>query len=508
MRSPASTAPLIEPADAHNARLLDHVHPPAWRNPAPASKYDLVVIGGGTAGLVSATAAAGLGGRVAHVERGLLGGACLNVGCVPSKALLRSARAVLEVKEARRVGVDTLDPEVDFPRVMARLRERRAAIGAQDAAARFASLGIDVFLGEAHFVGRTAVNVGDTRLVFRRAVIATGGRPSLPPVPGLKDVPHLTNETLFTLTARPDRLLVIGAGPIGCEMAQAFALLGSRVTLLDIARQVMPREDPDAAAIVQRQLAAAGIVLELGVTLREARQTNGGVMVSFERTAGEAARYAEAWGDAILVSAGRAPNTEELNLHAAGVEQNSGGVVVNDRLQTTNPRIFAAGDVCSRFKFTHAADAMARVVVQNALFFGRKRASALVIPWCTYTFPEVAHVGLSADEAAARGAETLTIPLSDVDRAVIDEATGGFVRVHHVRGRPVGCTIVAPHAGDLIGLMSYVMKTGGTLADLSSTVFPYPTVTEAFRKAGDAYRRAALTPRIRAWLERYFAVTR
>jgi pyruvate/2-oxoglutarate dehydrogenase complex dihydrolipoamide dehydrogenase (E3) component len=328
-------------------------------------------------------------------------------------------------------------------------------------------------------------------------------------VPGLEEAGYLTNENVFWLTELPRRLAVIGAGPIGCEMAQAFALLGSRVTLMDVAPQIMPREDPDAAAIVERQLVAAGVALELGVTLRDARQANGAVHVTFDRTrTGGPEGPAVAASDAVLVATGRSANIEELDLAAAGVEHDRAGVVVNDRLQTTNPRIFAAGDVCSRFKFTHAADAMARVVIQNALFFGRKHVSALVIPWCTYTFPEVAHVGLSADEAKQRGAATLTIPLAEIDRAVVDEEVEGFIRVHHVKGHPIGCTVVAAHAGELIGLMSYVLRTGGTLSDLSSTVFPYPTVAEGFRKAGDAYRRGMLTPRVRGWLQRYFAAIR
>lgn len=499
---------LIEPLDAHNRELLGLVHPADWVNPNPAPKYDLVVIGGGTAGLVSAVGAAGLGARVALVERGLLGGDCLNSGCVPSKALLRSARAVHALRQAGAVGVHAGAPRIDFAQVMARLRARRAEIGHHDSAVRLANVGVDVFFGDARFDGPRSLGVGDRRLVFRRAVIATGGRPTLPPVPGLADVQPLTNENLFWLTEQPKRLLIVGAGPIGCEMAQAFALLGTRVTVLDLAAQILPREDPDAADIVRRQLVAAGVAFELGVTLHQVRRLHGEIRVEFERSQPDRERDGELSGDHILVAAGRAPNVEDLDLTVAGVERNKDGVVVNDRLQTTNRRIFAAGDVCSRFKFTHAADAMARIVIQNALFFGRRKASALVIPWCTYTFPEVAHVGADAQEARDRGAEMLTVPLSDVDRAVVDDETEGFVRVAHIKGRPIACTIVAPHAGELIGQMAYLMRAGGSLADLSATIYPYPTVSEALRKAGDSYRRSALTPIVRRLFERYFAFMR
>jgi pyruvate/2-oxoglutarate dehydrogenase complex dihydrolipoamide dehydrogenase (E3) component len=498
------------PSDAANSELVNHVHPPTWRNPQPAHTYDLVVLGGGTAGLVSALGAAALSARVALVERYLLGGDCLNTGCVPSKAIIRSARLVGELKRAAALGVILGDTGVDFSAVMQRMRQRRAAIAVHDSAERLRAGGVDVFFGTARFDDQRTVIVDNDRLRFRRAVIATGGRPTAPALPGLDGVPFLTNETIFSLTELPRRLLVIGAGPSGCELAQAFARFGSIVTLFDKVSEVLPREDADVAAIVRRRLEADGVRFELGVTLDRADRTAGGLRLRYARNGDGRIDTGSIDGDAILVVAGRAPNIEDLSLERAGINATSQGVSVNDRLQTTNPRVYASGDVCSAYKFTHVADAMSRFVIQNALFYGRRKASALVIPWVTYTDPEVAHVGVSdADVANADGRlQTITIELSEVDRAVVDDETEGFVRVHHERGRLRGCTIVAAHAGEMIGEAAYTMTHNGTLSALSATIHPYPTQAEALRKAGDAYRRQSLTPTLRRWLNRYFAWTR
>jgi pyruvate/2-oxoglutarate dehydrogenase complex dihydrolipoamide dehydrogenase (E3) component len=438
------------------------------------------VIGGGTAGLVTAHAAAGLGARVALAERGQLGGDCLNTGCVPSKSLLRSAHAASAAREAASLGVRTGESSVDFDAVMSRMRTRRAQLAYHDSAERLEAAGVRVLLGSASFTGPRTIDVhtgGEVRhLRFWRAVIATGGRPVAPPIPGLEEAGYLTNETIFEIDRRPARLLVIGAGPIGCELAQAFVRFGSDVTVADVADRPLPREDQDASTIVRQRLEADGIRFTLGAPL---------------------ARIARGDTDAILVAAGRLPNVEGLGLDAAGIRCGPDGVLVNDRLQTTNARVFAAGDVASPYKFTHVADATARVVVQNALFFGRRKASALVVPWCTYTSPEVARVG------SIEG-PSITIPMSTVDRAVVDDETAGFVRVHHDRGRIRGCTIVAPHAGELIGHVAHVMRGKGTLSDLSATIFPYPTYAEGLRKAGDAYRRTLLTPLAKSLFRKYF----
>jgi len=344
------------PADAADERLRSHVHPPDWVNPEPRARYHLVVVGGGTAGLVSAMGAAGLGARVALVEREMLGGDCLVTGCVPSKAILRSARAAADARRAEAIGVRVTGVEADFAAVMRRMRERRADISPHDSAARLRSAGVDVYFGDGRFTSASTLEVGGRTLRFKRAVIATGGRPAIPPIPGLTAVPYLTNETIFGLNERPRRLAVIGAGPIGCELAQAFARLGSVVTLIDQAAQVLPQEDPDAAAIVARALAADGVSLVLQAGVTEVRHGSERIVVRLD----PGAREIEC--DQLLVAVGRTPNIERLDLPAAGVAADKAGVTVDDRLRTSNPRIFAAGDVCSPFKFTHAADAAARIV--------------------------------------------------------------------------------------------------------------------------------------------------
>jgi len=485
--------------DDHDRRLLGHVRPPDWVDPSPKALYDLVVIGGGTAGLVCAAGAAGLGARVALVERSRLGGDCLNTGCVPSKALIRSARVVGAARAGAAVGV-AADTRVDFRAVMSRLRARRADIAPHDSAARLASLGIDVFFGEAAFADPRTVSVGGVALRFRRAVIATGSRPAVPPIPGLADTPFLTSETLFDLTEQPRDLAVLGGGPIGCEMAQAFARLGSRVTLFEGAPQLLPNEDGDAAAIVTSALTGDGVEVRVSTPVTRVSRGDGGTRIEF---AG-----GEVIVGAVLVATGRTPNTAGLGLDAAGVAHDGDGVRVGPTLRTTNLRIFAAGDVASRFKFTHAADALARIVIQNALFFSRKRADRIVMPWCTFTDPELAHVGITSKEASAQQALTITVPLGDVDRAIVDDETAGFVRVHHRSGRILGATIVAPSAGEMIGTVAYAMQKGAGLGDLAATVFPYPTLSMALRQAGDSYRRSSLTPRVRRLFDLYFSARR
>ena len=493
-----SAAPILLPDDEHNRVLVGHVHPSDWTNPQPVGRYNLVVIGGGTAGLVSAVGAAGLGARVAIVERHLLGGDCLNYGCVPSKALISAARAAAAARYGSTFGVrGAEDATVDFGRVMERMRGLRAGIAPHDSVARLGGLGVDVFLGQARFASRDTVDVGGQTLRFSRAVVATGARAAAPPIPGLSDVDYLTNETVFSLTSLPRHLVVIGAGPVGCELAQSFARFGAQVTVVSDSLTIMPREDPDAAAVVHAALERDGIRLVLGAKVtRVAAAFGGEKVVYFERDG----QVGQAAGDVLLVAVGRAPNIEGLDLRAAGIAFDRSGVTVDDHLRTSNRRVFAAGDIASRFKFTHAADAMARIVIQNALFFGRKQVSALVIPWATYTDPEVAHVGLTAGEVAKRsGMRTLTVPFHDLDRAILDGATEGFARVHvDVKGRIVGATMVAPHAGEMIGEMSLAMTAGVSLGTLARTIHPYPTQSEAWKKLGDQWNRGRVTPRVRS----------
>ncbi len=506
-----SKKPILEPYDEHNQKLVSHVHPHDWTNPEAAERYHMVVVGGGTAGLVTAAIAASLGAKVALVERHFLGGDCLNVGCVPSKGVISAARAWHQAKTAHEVfGAPELNGSGgDFGHAMDRMRRLRAGISSVDGAARFRDLGVDVFLGQGRFVAADALEVGSKRLKFKNATIATGARAAAPPIPGLADVEYLTNETIFSLTERPLRFGVIGAGPVGSEMAQSFARFGSEVSVFDMAPHILPREDADAAAIVQEAMVSDGVQLHFGVKIQGIEKKGDEKVVVVESKGGEVSRIPV---DALLVSVGRTPNTDGLDLEAAGVEYDKLGVKVDDKLRTTNQRIFAAGDIASVYKFTHIADAMARIVIRNAFFFGRGKASQLVIPWATYTSPEIAHVGLYAAEAQELGheVETLTIELADVDRAKLDGEDEGFLRVHLKKGSDtiLGATLVAAHAGDMIGAMSLAITHGVGLGKFSTTIFPYPTQGEVFRKAGDAYNRTKLTPRASKFFELWFKVFR
>jgi len=498
----------VHPDDEHNLELVRNVHPSDWTNPTPDGRYNMVVLGAGTAGLVAAAGAAGMGARVALVERQLMGGDCLNVGCVPSKAMIRSARAAADIVAAARFGVHAGGGvDVDFGEVMRRMRRIRAGISPHDSAARFTRhYGLDVYFGEARFSGRDTVEVAGATLRFARAVIATGARAAVPPIPGLDKAGFLTNQTVFNLTERPFAMAVIGGGPIGSELAQTFARLGTRVDIVETADRCLVREDPDAAAILRRSLERDGITVRVSSTLDRVESTGGRKILHLSGPDGPCTVEV----DEILVAAGRTPNVEGLGLDRAGVDFDRAGVKVNDVLQTSNPRIFASGDVCLPHKFTHVADAASRAVVQNALFPGpKKRISRLVVPWCTYTDPEIAHVGATEHQAGSMGVDldTITIPMSEVDRAVADGDEEGFLKVHLKRGSDtiLGATIVARHAGEMISEITTAMVGGLGLGSFAGVIHPYPTKAEAIRKAADAYNRTRLTPTVSKILKRYFA---
>lgn len=493
----------LAPWDEHNQQLAANVHPAGWVNPTPAGRYNLVVIGAGTAGLVTAAGAAGLGAKVALIERHLMGGDCLNVGCVPSKALIRSARAAKDARNGERFGVKVNGSvEVDFAAVMRRVREIRARISPADSAQRFRELGVDLFIGEGRFMDANTVAVGETRLSFAKAVIATGARAMALEIPGLTEAGYLTNENVFNLTELPRRLAVIGGGPIGCELAQAFALLGSEVTLLHNKSHLLDREDQDAASIVQAEMQRDGVKLRLNANSKQVTRAASSKTLRFETDG----KLDSIEADEILVGAGRAPNVSGLNLEGVGVRfDERQGIEVDDFLQTTRPNIFAAGDVCLRWKFTHAADFAARIVIQNALFsvggLGRKRLSSLTMPWCTYTDPEIAQVGLSHREAEARGltVDTWTQKFEHVDRAITDGEEPGLVKIltDRGKGRILGATIVARHAGEMISELSTAMAGGVTLGKLAGVIHPYPTQAEAIRKCGDQFNKTRLTPTVK-----------
>jgi pyruvate/2-oxoglutarate dehydrogenase complex dihydrolipoamide dehydrogenase (E3) component len=496
---PAST---FLPFDEHNQRLQQNVFPADWQNPIPTGAYNLVVIGAGTAGLVTASAAAGLGAKVALIERTQMGGDCLNVGCVPSKGIISAARRAATVREAGVFGIEV--PEgvtVDFAKAMARMRKLRADISPLDSAQRYKDLGIDVYLGPAKFLDGNHVDINGTTLSFKKAAICTGARAAAPKVPGLDTVDYLTNETVFSLTELPKRLAVIGAGPVGCELAQTFARLGSKVSLFTSKRGVLPNEDPQAAALIAKALRKDGVEILCGgkdlVIHKNADEILLQVNDQTIRT------------DQILVGIGRQPNVESLDLEKAGVTYSKQGVTVNDRLQTSNKNIYAAGDVCSSYQFTHAADFMARTLIQNALFYGRAKASKLIIPWSTYTEPELAQVGLTPLQAEALriDIETFTQEMSHVDRAILDGETEGFIKVHVKKSSDqiLGATVVSPNAGDLISFYTLAMNQKIGLKGLAGSIFPYPTRAEAVRKTGDLYNRTRLTPRIKSLMETFFA---
>lgn len=486
----------LQPFDEHNRQLEAHIHPPDWVNPTPTGRYNLVVLGAGTAGLVTAVGAAGLGAKVALVEKHLMGGDCLTVGCVPSKGIISAARAAAAVRNAGEFGVRVPDGvEVDFGAAMDRMRRLRAGIARHDSASRFQGLGVDVFLGEGRFTGPKTVEVGEATLQFKKAAICTGARASAPPIPGLQNVHYLTNESVFSLTELPPRLAVIGAGPIGCELAQTFARLGSEVWLIEATHGILPREDPECSEIVRQSILRDGVQLLCCGKQTQIAPADDGIRITLES---HEQQY-EIEVDQLLVSAGRAPNVENLGLETVGVEyDNRTGVKVDDTLRTTNPRIYAAGDICSQFKFTHAADFMARTIIRNALLpVPKAKISKLVIPWCTYTSPEIAHVGVTPQSAAERGIaiDTYSQPFDGVDRAVLEGETEGLVKIHTTRGsdRILGATIVAANAGDLISEVTLAMTCGIGLGKLANSIHPYPTQAEAIRKTGDAYNRTRLT---------------
>ncbi len=499
----------LQPVDEYNRALIANVHPLDWVNPQPADLYDLVVIGAGTAGLVVAAGAAGLGLglKVALIEKNLMGGDCLNVGCVPSKCIIRSARVVADIRDAVNFGINPpSNIDIDFGAVMERMRKLRAEISHHDSAERFRNLGVDVFLGSAKFIEGNAIAVNNTQLRFKKAVVATGARAAEPQIEGLTEAEYLTNETVFSLTDRPKRLAVIGGGPIGCELAQAFHRLGCAVTLLHKNNHLLDREDADAAEIVQQKFVRDGINLILGSAIARVEKTDTGKLIHYQQNG--ISNQIEV--DEILVGAGRSPNVEGVNLESVGVDYDKqSGIVVNDYLQTTNPRIYAAGDICMNWKFTHAADAAARIVIKNTLFspfgLGKSKLSDLVMPWVTYTDPEIAHVGLYAKEAQAQGIEIgeVKIPFATVDRAIYDGETEGFVKILHQRGsdRILGATIVARYAGEMISEITLAIATKKGLNTLSTVIHSYPTQADAIKKAADAYRKTLLTSRTQAFLK-------
>lgn len=487
----------------HDRALCENVRPAAWRNPTPRDPYALLVVGAGPAGLLAARKAAALGAKVALIERDLLGGNSLNYGCVPSKPLIRTSRLYAEMRDAANYGASPpREIHVDFGMAMERMRRIRARLSRVDSAERLSAEGIDIFFGTARFTSGDTVDVDGVRIRFKKALIATGSRSMLPPIPGLAEAGYLTNETVFDLTALPGSLMVIGGGPLGCELAQTFARFGSHVVITHRQPLFLPKEERDAAQMVAEALARDGIEIHLN-TKAVSVLVEGGKKWVETFNDGNVARIGV---DEILTGIGRTPAVAGLGLEAAGVAyHNEAGIQVDDFLRTTNSRIYAAGDVCLHHQFTDTADASARIAVQNALLFGRQRFSTLTIPWCTYTDPEIAHVGLYVREARERGipVKTYTVPLHEVDRAITDGEEEGFVKIHVRDGTDtlLGATVVARHAGEMINGLSLAMLAGIGLKTVARVIHTYPTQAEAIKQAASACARSQ-QPRFLRWLQR------
>jgi pyruvate/2-oxoglutarate dehydrogenase complex dihydrolipoamide dehydrogenase (E3) component len=497
--SPTQDLPQAGPADDE---LCLNGRPPDWRNPIPREPYHLVVIGAGPAGLVAARAAAALGARVALVEKHLMGGLSLNYGCIPSQALIRTSRLYAEMRNAEAYGARSPPVEVDFALAMARMRRIRARAGRVDSAARIAAAGIDLFFGTASFVGPDVIDVDGLRLRFRKALIATGSRSLLPSIPGLDAAGYLTNETLFDLTTLPKSLLVIGGGPVGCQVAQALCRFGCRVVIAHAEPLFLPKEERDAAQLLAEALARDGVEIHLNTTAINVRVELGKKVVETLNDGNVAMIKV----DEILTGIGRVPALSGLNLEAAGVRYDANeGVAVDDFLRTSNRRVFAAGDICLEHQYTDTAEASARIVVRNALCFGRERLSALKIPWCTYTDPEIAHVGLYVRQARARGipVKTFAVPMHDVDRAITDGEESGYVKIHVREGSDeiLGATIVARHAGEMINDLSLALVADIGLGTIARVMHAYPTQAEGIKKAAMAYAHKPAS-RWMAWLRR------
>ncbi len=472
--------------------------------------YNVAVIGGGTAGLVTAAGTAGLGGRVALVERHKMGGDCLNFGCVPSKALISSARLAERMRHADQWGLGASDPQFNFMDVLGRMRSRRAEIAPNDSQERFESLGVDVFRGQARFRSNKELEVGNVTLRARHFVIATGTRASIPAIRGIDAVPYFTNETIFDkLHSRPESLIVLGGGPIGCELGQAFSRLGVKVTIVQRAGRLLPREDPDVGDFIFATLKREGIQVITNAEAVDVRQANDAIEMTLTEGRADETKVS---ASALLVCTGRRPNVNDLGLENAGIKSSDHGIEVNRYMQTSNRRIYAAGDVAGPFLFTHMADAQARIVVRNILMplqALRQKIDYSVVPWCTYVDPEVATVGLT--ESAAREqnirCDVLMQKMTEIDRAVVEDQTEGFGKVVLAKGsdRILGATLACESAGELIHEFVLAMKYGIGLGKIAAAIHAYPTLSELARKLGDKYNKTRLTPgakRIFSWLYR------
>ncbi|MBO6562148.1 MAG: FAD-dependent oxidoreductase [Nisaea sp.] len=458
---------------------------------------DICVIGGGSGGLSVAAGAVQMGARVVLFERGRMGGDCLNYGCVPSKALLAAGHAAAAARAAGRFGVNLPEPEIDFARVHAHVHDVIAGIAPHDSVERFEKLGVKVIEAAARFADGRTVTGGGYRVRARRFVIATGSSAAIPPVLGLVETPYLTNETIFDLTERPAHLLIIGGGPIGCELAEAHRNLGSEVTVIEAAT-LLGNEDPEAAALIRAHLQEIGVTLLEGALVKEASGKDGGISLSIE--SGGAIRYIE--GSHLLVAAGRRANLDGLGLEAAGIETTRTGIRVDAGLKTSNWRVYAIGDAAGGLQFTHVAGYHASVVIRNALFRLPSKADMSAVPRVTYTDPELAHVGLLEAEARDRHGEKVRVlkwTYQENDRARAERATEGFIKLIVLKnGRVIGATIVGRNAGELIQCWGLAISQKIKIGAIASSIVAYPTLAEVGKRAaGSFFTETLFSPRMR-----------
>ena len=465
------------------------------------TEYDLCVIGGGSAGLVCAAGAATLGAKVVLIEKHRLGGDCLYTGCVPSKTLLHSAQLAQQMRHADRFGLPACQPETSLATVMARVSEVIKSIEPNDSPERFRALGVEVVFGRARFVGKQLLAVDGRNIRARRYVIATGSRPNIPPIPGLETVPYLTNETIFQQTEPVKHLIIIGGGPIGVELAQAFIRLGSAVTIITRDNHLLSKEDADLTEVVETQLKSEGVRFCFKAQVKEIRSANGGIQIEATAHGGETLVQ----GSHLLIAAGRISTTENLGLDNAGVKFDQRGITVDDRMRTSNRRIYACGDVVNRYQFTHMAEHMAGVVLRNALFHLPAKVERRVVPWCTFTDPELARVGLSETEARQRKIkhQVYRFPMQEIDRARADGVGQGLAKiVTDSKGRILGAALVGAHAGELIHEYVLALYKKMKLVELSGIIHIYPTLAQINRRVADQRLKEQLTPGRKKWLKR------
>jgi pyruvate/2-oxoglutarate dehydrogenase complex dihydrolipoamide dehydrogenase (E3) component len=489
-----SAGPKEKPND--KSAFLRRVRPAIWRNPMPQDMYDLAIVGAGPAGIAAAESAARLGARVALVEKSRIGGNSLNAGTVPSKAIIKTANLYARTRNVEP-SVDSIQRRqpLDFGKVMDRMRRIRTKISEHHSIDKLAALGIDLFFGAARFEGTHSITLGPTRLRFAKALVATGARSRPPDIPGLKQTGYRTSESVFEMSALPRRLAVIGGGPLGCEMAQAFCRLGSQVTIVQSDPKFLPREERDAAETLSWSMARDGVEIRLNTAVLGAYRSEGAKVL--ETVNNEVKSNITV--DQILVSIGRVPNCERLDLRSAEIAFDKElGIRTDDFLRTTNPNVYAAGDVCLELKFTNAAEASARLAVHNALNGGQQRKSELIIPWCTYCYPEIAHIGMHVWQARRDGipVKSFTVMMHDNDRAIADGVEEGFVKIHVAEGtdKILGATIVATRASELINEMSVIMRAGIGMTDLAGIVHTYPAESGAISEAALAFVRSQRAP--------------